>query len=124
MELELQLAAPLLLSSNRFEVCVPADNDAGGGRICPAVGGSARQRSFWLCYGREAILEICLLCYSEAVRTCVQTFAVYFSCSVYNVDDLPLRSDGPLRVLCVRPLAEVGADRSSLDYSNNNIHGI
>lgn len=57
LEPELLLAAPELLSSNRFEVCVPADNgsrrwedQAGSGRICSP-------RSFWLCYGREAILE-------------------------------------------------------------------
>lgn len=86
-----------LLSSNRFEVCVPADSvsqrwedQPGSGRICSL-------RSFWLCYGREAILEICLLCYSETVRTCVQTFAVYFPCSEDPPDHLPLGPDGPVR---------------------------
>lgn len=38
------------------------------------VGGSARQRSFWLCYDREAILEILLLCSSITLRGYLQTF--------------------------------------------------
>lgn len=71
LEPELLLAATGLFSSNWFEVFVPADNGSrrwedqpGSGRICSL-------RSFWLCYDREAILEICLLCYSEtAVQTC------------------------------------------------------
>lgn len=94
---ELLLAAPGLLSSNRFEVCVPADNvsrrwedQPGSGRICSL-------RSFWLCYDWEAILEIGLLCYIETVKTCVQTFEVYFSYSEYPVVHLPVGSDGPVR---------------------------
>lgn len=71
--------------------------DPGGGRISPAVGGSTRLRSFWLCYGREAILESCLLCSSGTVGTCVQTFVVNFSRAECDVDDVPVRSDGPLR---------------------------
>lgn len=110
LEPELLLAAPGLLFSNRFEVCVPADNGSrrwedqpGRGRICAL-------RSFWLCYGRGAILETCLLCYIETVRTCMQTFEVYFSCSEYPVDRLPVGSHGPLR-LCAsgrwRKLAQI-----------------
>lgn len=94
---ELLLAAPGLLSSNRFEVCVPADSvsrrwedQPGSGRICSL-------RSFWLCYDWEAILEIGLLCYIETVRTCVQTFEVYFSYFEYPVVHLPVGSDGPVR---------------------------
>lgn len=104
--------------------CAPWPSiDPGGGRISPAVGGSARPRSFWLCYGREAILEICLLCSIGRVGTCVQTFDVYFSRSEYNVEDLPVRGDGPVRFS-----APGGGWRRffppSLDYSNNNIHGL
>lgn len=100
--------------------------DPGGGRISPAVGGSTRLRSFWLCYAREAILESCLLCSSGTVgTTCVQTFVVNFCRSERDVDDPRVRSHGPLRFCASgrwRKLAQIFFP--SLDYPNNNIHGL
>lgn len=116
------LGAPVLpperlLSSNGFEVSDNGsrrwEDQADGGRICSP-------RSLWLCYGREAILEICLLCYSGTVGACVQTFALYRSSSERPV----VCQRWPRELLCVGQLPEVGADFSTSDYSNNNTHGL
>lgn len=50
----------------------------------------------------------------------MQTFALYLS---FSEDPVVCRR-WPSEPLCVGPLAEVGADYSTSDYSKNNIHGL
>lgn len=52
--------------------------------LCPTiegleVGGSARERSFWLCYAWEAILETGLLCCSRSSHLLLANFPVFLS---------------------------------------------
>lgn len=59
-----------LLSSNRFKLCA-----------CPTmeslrVGGSARQRSFWLCYVREAILKFILVVLFQTTERLLANFCL------------------------------------------------
>lgn len=97
-----------------------------------AVGGSARQRSFWLCYAWEAILEIFLLCSSITLRGYLQSFVFIFNqknilgicwSAVISIIWVSVRRDAG-GSLCV--FRDSNRNLLPLDYAprNNNIHGL
>lgn len=97
--------------------------DPGGGRISPAVGGSALcDPSGFVTTGKPFWKSACC---ATAKQSCKRAnfWGLFFLFGVFC-----RASAGPQRwsceVLCVGPLAEVGADFSSSDYFNNNIHGL